>query len=68
MSTQQTTLEKVKADPEHYKGWRDVVLVTNQRDVAELDWFCGKEGIDATIMVRFDQDTTFEYKRKHKST
>jgi hypothetical protein len=65
MEDRRTTLDKVKADPGSYKRGGSLVLVTSQRDVAELDWVCCQHGIVATLVVNFEEAVSFVYRRTY---
>jgi hypothetical protein len=60
-----TTLQMLRANPEAFKGWAGQVLTTNRWEVAELDKLCGEHDIRSKLMVHFDKDTMFEYKRRY---
>lgn len=60
-----TTLQMLRANPEAFKGWGSQVLKTNRWEVVELDKLCAAHDIRAKILVNFDKDTAFEYKRRY---
>lgn len=62
-----TTLQTLRYDPNQYRGWNGVTLVTNLFDYDEVKSICDKEKLDATILIRISEEEVIPYEKVNDS-
>jgi hypothetical protein len=66
MRTPGTTLQQLKSNPDNFKGWGGITLVTNLFDYDEVKSICENENINAIILIRISEQDTVPYEQVPK--